>query len=105
MAKVDPEPVKEKIGLILSTMALLAAIGGPLTAWGAVQARLEEVENKSEKNSDNSFLTAKHEALIPTLQQDVKDIKTNQSSMANKIDNQYDSIQRDIKQILSAVKA
>ncbi len=86
--------VKEWISISVATIALVASIGGPYMAWGATQARLKEVENKVEKTETKNDLTIRHEALIPTMQTDIKDLK----EMARES-------RQDIKNILSTVQS
>lgn len=97
--------VKEYMALI----ALVASIGGPLTAWGATQARLHEVEKKAEVSAEDSKLLAQHKAVIPLIQDDVKDIKQSVKDMAEKQDRQFEQLSqkqdRQFERLMAAVKA
>lgn len=95
----DPEDLdpRELRGLsldwnkILLIMAVVSAIGGPAATWGAVQARITEQEKRYPP--EERAMLYKHEALLPTVQQDIRDLKSLQQESAN-----------DIKSILRVVK-
>lgn len=71
---------------LLFTFALVAAIAGPATAWGVTQTRIAKVEDIVESRTAKIELVTKHDAVIPIIQSDIKDIKDNQKEIGRKID-------------------
>lgn len=91
---------RKQEGLKIPTWALgiiifiISSSSAALMAWGQARADIQSLKDTMQKSEMSATLVAQHEAVIPILQQDLKDVKSD-----------VGEIRRDIKEILKAVKA
>lgn len=83
------------VGIVFALVSSLFT-GGIL--WGQARADIDSLKAAVEGVAVDSKAVAEHKALIPTIQQDIRDLKVVIKSMSEKQDRQYEDIMRAIRQ-------
>lgn len=83
------------IGIIFALVSSLFT-GGIL--WGQARADIDTLKKSVDGIAIDSKAVTEHKAIIPTIQQDVRDLKSIVKSMSEKQDRQYEDIMRAIRQ-------